>query len=230
MLNALPTPSEHARHQPCLRPAAHAGHGSLFSVAPDYTPTPCAPHAGAANRRGSHLHHDVCSDCAEPYRRAQFARHDAGIQPSASDAAPSSAGATSAAPSAAKSPARVGITPEEKAAALKEGESYYTARTTLTSRKISEVAGKTLGIKVNIVRLSSTLVYSRAVQEFEQGVNKGDVIDTSVIAHLIDMKKRGMLQPYTPASINLYRSPDYPSTTTLSASRDSEGLEHGSGP
>ncbi|MCB1739809.1 MAG: extracellular solute-binding protein [Gammaproteobacteria bacterium] len=103
-----------------------------------------------------------------------------------------------------------GISAEEKAAAMKEGVvNYYTARATKTAFKIGEEATKALGITVKITRLSSSLNYNRAVQEFEQGVNNADVIDTSVVAHFYDMKKRGMLQPYVPANIALYRSNEY---------------------
>ncbi len=124
--------------------------------------------------------------------------------------APAKSEAKPAAPAAAPASLKAGVTAEEKAAALKEGEvTLYTARATATAQKIGELATKALGIKVNIVRLSSSLIYNRAVQEFEQKVNKADVIDTSVIDHFIDMKKKGMLQPYTPAGINLYRSADY---------------------
>lgn len=128
--------------------------------------------------------------------------------PAASPAVASPA-SKSASP-AAKAALQGGVTAEEKAAALREGQvTYYTARATGTAQRIGEAATKALGIKVNIVRLSSSLAYNRAVQEFDQGVNQTDVIDTSVIDHFVDMKKRGMLQPHTPASIDLYRSPGY---------------------
>lgn len=103
-----------------------------------------------------------------------------------------------------------GITPEEKAAAMKEGRvHYYTARATATAQEIGKAASEALGIKVVITRLSSSLNYNRAVQEFEQGVNNADVIDTSVVAHFYSMKEKGMLQPYVPANVALYRSPEY---------------------
>jgi iron(III) transport system substrate-binding protein len=102
------------------------------------------------------------------------------------------------------------ITPEEKAAALKEKEvTYYTAAATGHATKVKAEAEKTLGIKVNLVRLSSGLVYNRAVKEFETGVHAADIIETSVIDHFVDMKKKGMLQPFTPTSIALYRTPEY---------------------
>jgi iron(III) transport system substrate-binding protein len=102
------------------------------------------------------------------------------------------------------------MTPEEKAAALKEKEvTYYTAAATGHATKVKAEAEKTLGIKVNLVRLSSGLVYNRAVKEFETGVHAADIIETSVIDHFVDMKKKGMLQPFTPTSLALYRTPEY---------------------
>src|SRR5712691_6531210 len=102
------------------------------------------------------------------------------------------------------------ITPEEKAAAWKEKEvTYYTAAATGHTTKVKAEAEKALGIKVNLVRLSSGLVYNRAVKEFETGVHAADIIETSVIDHFMDMKKKAMLQPFTPTAIALYRSPEY---------------------
>jgi iron(III) transport system substrate-binding protein len=101
-----------------------------------------------------------------------------------------------------------GVTPEEKAAASKEGEiTYYTAAATGHANSVKAEAEKALGIKVNLVGLSSSLLYNRAIKEFETGVNAADVIEPSVIEHFIDMKKKAMLQPFIPASIALYHSP-----------------------
>ncbi|MFM9888097.1 MAG: ABC transporter substrate-binding protein, partial [Burkholderiales bacterium] len=103
-----------------------------------------------------------------------------------------------------------GITPEQRAAALKEGTvNYYTARATLTANTIARAASKALGIKVVVTRLGSSLAFNRAVQEFETGVHNADVIDTSVVGHFYTMKEKGMLIPYVPASIGLFRSKDY---------------------
>ena len=57
-----------------------------------------------------------------------------------------------------------GITPEEKAAALKEKEvPYDTAAATGHATKVKAEAEKALGIKGNLVRLSSGLIDNRAV-------------------------------------------------------------------
>jgi iron(III) transport system substrate-binding protein len=103
-----------------------------------------------------------------------------------------------------------GATAEEREAAKREGQvTYYTARTTTTANTIAKKASEALGIKVNIVRLASTLIFNRAVQEFDAGINAADVIDTSVTEHFVAMKKKGMLQPFTPASIAKFAKPDY---------------------
>lgn len=102
------------------------------------------------------------------------------------------------------------ISPEVKAAALKEKEvTYYTASATGHASKVKAEAEKVLGLKVNLVRLSSGLVYNRAVKEFETGVHAADIIETSVIEHFIDMKQKGMLQAFKPSSVALYRGPAY---------------------
>jgi iron(III) transport system substrate-binding protein len=102
------------------------------------------------------------------------------------------------------------LTPAEKTAALQDKEvTYYTAAATGHATKVKAEAEKALGIKVNLVRLSSGLVYNRAVKEFDTAVHAADIIETSVIDHFVDMKKKGMLQPFTPTSIALYRSPAY---------------------
>ena len=135
--------------------------------------------------------------------------------PTAAPAKPAATTAPTAVPAAQPAAAptaalKGGITPEQKAAALKEGEvTYYSATSTATATRIKEQAEKDLGIKVNVVRLSSSLSFNRAVKEFEEGVNAADVIETSLVEHFLEMKKKGMLQPFTPASINLYRSRDY---------------------
>lgn len=103
-----------------------------------------------------------------------------------------------------------GATAAQKAAAMKEGVvHYYTSRATKTAHAIGKAATKALGIKVVITRISSSTNYRRAVQEFEQGVNNADVIDTSVVAHFYSMKDKGMLERYVPANVGLYRSKEY---------------------
>jgi iron(III) transport system substrate-binding protein len=113
-------------------------------------------------------------------------------------------------PASAQAQKAPGATAEEKEAAKREGQvTYYTARTTTTANTIARKASEALGIKVSIVRLASTLIFNRAVQEFDAGINAADVIDTSVTDHAFSMKKKGMLQPFTPASIAKFAKPAY---------------------
>ncbi len=103
-----------------------------------------------------------------------------------------------------------GATAAEKAAAQKEGVvHYYTSRATKTAHAIGKAATKALGIKVVITRISSSTNFRRAVKEFETGVHNADIIDTSVVAHFYSMKEKGMLAPFEPANIKLYRKKDY---------------------
>ncbi len=111
---------------------------------------------------------------------------------------------------AATAPA--GMTPEMLAAARKEGEvNYYHVNEMAHGNKLKAAFEKKYGIKVNILRLSSSILFNRVVQEFDTGVNAADVVETAVIDHFINMKSKGMLQLFIPASINLnlYGSPGY---------------------
>src|SRR5262249_59995442 len=70
-------------------------------------------------------------------------------------------GAVLASTSAYAQPAP-GVTAEERAAARREGQvTYYTARATVTANTIAKKASEGLGIKGNIVRLASTLIFNR---------------------------------------------------------------------
>ncbi len=129
--------------------------------------------------------------------------------PTAATASSLSIGATAA--SAATKPAAAGgITSEMLAAAKKEGEvNYYSAVDLPQANRFKAAFEKKYGIKVNILRLSSSLLFNRVVQEFDTGVNAADVVESANLDSFIDMKAKGMLQPFTPASISLYRSPGF---------------------
>lgn len=103
-----------------------------------------------------------------------------------------------------------GVTDQERAAAKREGEvNYYSANTTAHGTAVKEAAEKALGIKVNVIRLSSGLLYNRVLKEFDATINAADVIESSVIAHYIELKKRGALRTFVPSSLALYRGKDY---------------------
>ncbi len=106
--------------------------------------------------------------------------------------------------------ADVGITPELLAAAKKEGQiTYYSSADLPLANRLKAAFETQYGIKVSILRLSASLLFNRTVQEFDTGVNVADVFETTVVAHSVDMKSKGMLQPFTPASVGLYRSPAF---------------------
>jgi iron(III) transport system substrate-binding protein len=107
----------------------------------------------------------------------------------------------------ATSPAMAqGITPEILAAAKAEGQvTYYTSADLVLANQLKAPFEAKYGIKVNILRLSSSVIFNRAVQEFDLGVNAADAVETSVMSHFVDMKTKGMLAPFTPATANLIR-------------------------
>ena len=112
--------------------------------------------------------------------------------------------ALAAAPAVA---ADAGVTPQTTDAAKKEGQvTYYTSADLALANKLKAAFEKKYGVTVNVLRQSSTPTFNRAMQEFDLGVNAADVIETSVVNHFLDMKAKGMLMPFEPATANLIRS------------------------
>jgi iron(III) transport system substrate-binding protein len=104
--------------------------------------------------------------------------------------------------------ADTGLTPEILAAAKAEGQvTYYTSADLVLANKLKAAFEVKYGIKVNVLRLSSSLIFNRAVQEFDVGINAADAVETSVMSHFVEMKAKNMLQPFTPATAALIRSP-----------------------
>ena len=101
-----------------------------------------------------------------------------------------------------------GITPEILAAAKTEAQvTWYTSADLVLANKLKAAfEQKYDGIKVNVLRQSSSTIYNRANQEFDLGTNAADAIETSVMSHFVDMKAKKMLQPFAPATANLIRS------------------------
>lgn len=56
------------------------------------------------------------------------------------------------------------------------------------------------GIKVNVVRATSGVVFQRVVQELRSGPPQADVLATADLSHYLELKKRGQLVAYTPAN------------------------------
>ncbi len=101
-----------------------------------------------------------------------------------------------------------GVNAQMLDAARKEGQvTYYTSADLVLANKLKAAFEKKYGITVNVLRMSSAPTFNRAVQEFDLGVNAADVIETSVVNHFLDMKSKGMLTPFAPATENLIRSP-----------------------
>src|SRR5215472_8244403 len=100
-----------------------------------------------------------------------------------------------------------GITPEILNAAKSEGQvTYYTSADLVLANKLKAAFEAKYGIKVNVLRQSSSTIFNRANQEFDLGTNAADTIETSVMSHFVDMKAKKMLQPFAPATANLIRS------------------------
>lgn len=106
--------------------------------------------------------------------------------------------------------ADVGITPEILAAAKKEGQvTFYSSLDVPLINQLKAAFENKYGIKFNFLRLSSTVLFNRAVQEFDLGVNAVDVIETAVVAQFEDLKAKQMLRAFSPASMGLIRNPAY---------------------
>ena len=101
-----------------------------------------------------------------------------------------------------------GITPEILAAAKSEGQvTYYTSADLVLANKLKAAFEAKYGIKVNVLRQSSSTIFNRVNQEFDLGTNAADTVETSVMSHFVDMKAKKMLMPFTPETANLIRSP-----------------------
>ena len=101
-----------------------------------------------------------------------------------------------------------GVSQQLVDAAKKEGQvTYYTSADLALANKLKAAFEKKYGVTVNVLRQSSAPTFNRAVQEFDLGVNAADVIETSVVSAFLDMKAKGMLMQFTPATAKLIRSP-----------------------
>src|SRR5215475_10748348 len=95
--------------------------------------------------------------------------------------------------------ADAGITPEILAAAKTEGQvTWYTSADLVLANKLKAAFEAKYGIKVNVLRQSSSTIFNRAMQEFDLGTNAADAIETSVMSHFVDMKAKKMLTPFAP--------------------------------
>lgn len=104
-------------------------------------------------------------------------------------------------------PASAQLTPDaEKAlyeAAKAEGSvTWYVAHySTETAEKYGRsFTEKYPGVKVNVVRATSGVVFQRVVQELRSGPPQADVLASADISHYLELKRRGQLLAYRPAN------------------------------
>lgn len=87
-------------------------------------------------------------------------------------------------------------------AAKEEGElTWYTAHVSSeTAERMGRAFTETYpGVQVNVVRTTAQTAFQRLNQDIQVGVNNCDVFASTVIAHFIDLKQRGLLMQYEPS-------------------------------
>ncbi len=88
-------------------------------------------------------------------------------------------------------------------AARADGEfTWYVAHysTEYANRYAQAFTAKYPGVKVNVVRATSGVVYQRAMQELKVGTPQVDVLGSADIGHYLEMKNKGQLETFRPAN------------------------------
>ena len=98
---------------------------------------------------------------------------------------------------------------EAKAAAEKEITWYVSypsaADAEITARLFMQ---RYPAIKVNVVRTTAQVIYQRLQQDLKNGMRNCDVFESTDVGHLVDLKKRKLIDKFTPAATkDLY--PDF---------------------
>ena len=89
--------------------------------------------------------------------------------------------------------------PQVYAAAKKEGAVvHYCTLPQAYCEDIGKRFEKHTGIKADITRMSSGPQYSRLMQEHQAGLKVTDVFEIALVAAAVEMKAKGMLEPYLP--------------------------------
>jgi len=89
--------------------------------------------------------------------------------------------------------------PQVYAAARKEGAVvHYCTLPQAYCEDIGKRFEKHTGIKADITRMSSGPQYSRLMQEHQAGLKVTDVFEIALVAAAVEMKTKGMLEPYLP--------------------------------
>jgi iron(III) transport system substrate-binding protein len=85
------------------------------------------------------------------------------------------------------------------AAAKSEGKVvYYCTLPTAWCQEIGTRFEKHTGIKADVTRSSSGPQYNRIMQEHQAGLRVTDVVEHALVAGFVEMKNKGMLEPYLP--------------------------------
>lgn len=87
-----------------------------------------------------------------------------------------------------------------EAAARKEGEMtwYVASIDALNAERAGRKFAEKYGIKVNVVRAPSQIMFQRLQQDLSQGVGNADVFSSVDIGNFVSLKKNGALVAYTP--------------------------------
>jgi iron(III) transport system substrate-binding protein len=89
--------------------------------------------------------------------------------------------------------------PQVYAAAKKEGAVvHYCTLPQAYCEDIGKRFEKQTGIKADITRMPSGSQYSRLMQEHQAGLKVTDVFEIALVAAAVEMKTKGMLEPYLP--------------------------------
>jgi len=89
--------------------------------------------------------------------------------------------------------------PQVYAAAKKEGAVvHYCTLPQAYCEDIGKRFEKHTGIKADITRTPSGAQYSRLMQEHQAGLKVTDVFEIALVAAVVEMKAKGMLEPYLP--------------------------------
>jgi iron(III) transport system substrate-binding protein len=109
----------------------------------------------------------------------------------------------------AVSSAQAQLTPEIRAQAKKEGRIVlWSATGGEYLETVKREAAKQLGLKVEAQRFTTFTLVERAMKEFDANIHEIDVITIGALDPVADMRKRGMIVPFTPSSLDKYRSPE----------------------
>src|SRR4051812_1441851 len=120
----------------------------------------------------------------------------------------------------AAAPPATAITPEQIAAAKKEGKVvHYTSVDLPLAEKVSKAfEAKYPGISVRVERTGAERVFTRIAQEQSSRIYACDVVQSSDAAHFVVWKRDGLLAPYVPEEVAKHYPPEHKDPDGLFAS------------